>query len=1358
MKQLALFSCLVFLHLCGYAQTPFTIWNFNNLTALPSTGSGTLTNIGGTTFTYASGAVSGGSSDTAVVNNAYNTTGYAPQNTAPKTAGVQVAVSTVGFQNIQFRFDQRLSNTACNTYVVQYTTDITAPVPVWIDAQVFTFTPAPSGTGDVWYNLRNTDLSAITALDDNPNVGFRIVSDYDPIAGTYLAARSTSSYSPSGTSRFDMITVSGESLIPPVPFQLQFIGNDKTVNEQTGTTNVYAIIDVAGNASASVDVNVSSFSNASSGSDYTIGNVTLSIPANAQAGDTLTLPITIMDDLNIESDEYIILKFSNAVNANYQANDQYVVYIKDNDKILPVASNKLALTLVNSFSNGVAGTNSAEIVAYDSISQRLYIANSIGAKLNIVSFENPANPVMLYSISISAYGNINSVAVKNGLVALAIENTSPQQNGYVVFLDSNGNFLHQVNAGAMPDMITFNHAGTKVYTANEGEPNTAYTVDPEGTITVVDLSLGVLNATSSQINFNALNGQEVALRAQGIRIFGPGASVSQDMEPEYITIADDDSKAWVSLQENNAMAEINLNTNTITAVYPLGFKNYNQAENSFDASNTTLGINLAQYPVKGMYLPDAIAQFTTGGNTYIFSANEGDAREYAGFSEIKRVNAANYLLDNTIFPQATEMKNNSLLGRLNITSTLGDTDNDGDFDEIYTFGARSFSVWQANAGLSQVYDSKNELELITENHPIYGSMFNASNGVGITVKDRSDDKGPEPEGIAIGTINTTPYVFIALERIGGVMAYDISNPIAPQYVTYQNNRGPDLGSEGIVFINNLQSPDGNNYVILANEISSTLSIYKVEENCAGTPTAGLPGFLSDTVCLGSSDSLWVNIPFQTKGVHYQWQQNTGLGWSNVAPGNGDTTLQYVTDLLFVNTQFRLIATCTNSNEQDTTDIINIVLNPLPVPAITASANNVCAHSLITLTASGADTYLWSGGITNAIPFSIAVTTVYTVTATDVNGCNADETYTVTVNNAADDISLASAFNAQSNSGNVSDNQHQLQNTLLNYYTGNCNLIASIDENVADMGNTLVTVQVENSVPTHNNQPYVKRWFQVSADTNSAARVYFYFTQDDFNTYNAYATLNNWPLLPINELDAAGIVNIRFTKNDDAGLGSNPLVIIPDSISYNASALYWVIGINTPSFSQFRLHAANAGGTPLPLTWLAFTAKATASGHELYWETANEINVRNFAIQQSANGVDFNTLGWKETDASHQYTFSNQALINGQNFYRIAQYDMDGHINYSKTILINHSSHTDEVMLYPNPANDFVKLSFVSSNETPANVDIYDITGRKVLSMRLVTKIGTNLTSISLQTLPKGMYTLNLNRNNEADQVIKLIKK
>jgi len=1358
MKKFTLFICLLLHALWGYSQTPITQWDFNALAALPTTGSGTLTNIGGITFTYASGSASGGSSDPSGTNNAYNTTGYPAQSTLPKTAGLQVAVSTVGFQNIQFRFDQRLSNTSNNTYVVQYTTDITAAVPVWIDAQVFTFTPAATGTGDVWYNLRNTNLSAVTALNNNPNVGFRIVSDYDPIAGTYLASRSTSSYATTGTSRFDMVTVSGNSITPPVAYQVQFIGNDKTVNEQSGTVNVYAIIDVAGNVASSVDLAVSTLSNTTSGSDYTIANSTFTIPVTAQVGDTIIMPITLTDDMTAESDEYIVLKFNNGVNLTYQANDQYVVYIKDNDKVLPVATNKLNLELVSSFSNGAAGTNSSEIVAYDSMSRRLFIANSVGAKLDIVSFANPLNPVMISSIPVSAYGNLNSVAVKNGVVALAIENSNPQSNGFIVFLDTNGTFLNQVNAGAMPDMITFNHSGTKVYTANEGEPNTTYTSDPEGSITVVNLSSGVLSATSTNINFNAFNAQEVALKAQGIRIFGPGASVSQDLEPEYIAISDDDTKAWVSLQENNAMAEINLTTNSVTSIYPLGYKNHNLAENGFDASNTTTGINIAQYPVKGMYLPDAIAQYTTGGNTYIFSANEGDAREYSAYSEIKRVSNATYLLDSTIFPKATEMKNNSFLGRLNITTSMGDLDNDGDFDEIYTYGARSFSVWQANAGLSQVYDSKNELELITENHPIYGSMFNASNGASITIKDRSDDKGPEPEGVAIGNVNTTPYVFIALERIGGVMAYDITNPTSPQYVTYKNNRGPDLGSEGIIFISKNQSPDGHDYVILANEISSTLSIYKVEENCSGTPTAGIPGFLADTLCAGSTDSLWVDIAYPTKGIQYQWQQNTGLGWSNVAPGNGDTSEHYVTDVLTVNTQFRLIATCTNSNEKDTTDAISIIVNPLPTPTIVSSANNVCEHTIVTLTASGAVDYAWSGGITNAIPFNVASTTTYTVNATDANGCSATSQITLSVNNASSEISLATALNALSTTGMVSANQTQILNSIVNYYSGSCNLIATLAQNVNNMGNTIVTAHVENNQPLHNTQPYVKRWFEVIADTNSAAVVYFYFTQHDFDTYNTYALANSWPLLPVNSLDTAGIANIRLTKNDNAGLGNNPVGITPDSISYNATSMYWVVGITTPSFSQFRLHAANPAGVPLPLAWLNFEVKANNNtSHILTWETANEFNVKDFSVQQSANGIDFKTLGTLQPETDHLYTFVNNSLLNGVNYYRIAQVDLDGNINYSKTISVLNANSDYTVTLYPNPANDYVNISFESTRQSAAIIELYDLTGRKLSSKIITTQVGANQTEVSLVSLPKGIYSLIVRRNGISDQVLKLTK-
>ncbi|MBK7692444.1 MAG: hypothetical protein IPJ31_15525 [Bacteroidetes bacterium] len=360
------------------------------------------------------------------------------------------------------------------------------------------------------------------------------------------------------------------------------------------------------------------------------------------------------------------------------------------------------------------------------------------------------------------------------------------------------------------------------------------------------------------------------------------------------------------------------------------------------------------------------------------------------------------------------------------------------------------------------------------------------------------------------------------------------------------------------------------------------------------------------------------------------------------------------------------------------------------------ANNVCTQTVLTLTASGANSYAWTGGIINALPFVITNTTVYTVTATDINGCSADAQFIANVNNASDDISLATAFNAQSTTGAVSDSQHQIQNSIVNYYSGNCNLIASIVQNSNDMGNTTVTVQVENNLPLHNGQPFVKRWFQVSPDTNSAASVYFYFTPNDFDTYNAYAIVNNSPLLPVNDLYTAGIANISITKNDSVGLGSNPIVFTPDSISYNPSTLYWVIGISTPSFSQFRLHAGNPGGTPLPLTWLRFDVQSAAQTHVLNWQTANELHVKQFAVQQSANAIDFQTLKLMEPEKDQTYTFTNTSLLKGYNYYRIAQYDLDGNVAYSKTLEINNLEIFDDVTLFPNPAQDRVYLEFNTS--------------------------------------------------------------
>ncbi|HMM12493.1 MAG TPA: T9SS type A sorting domain-containing protein [Bacteroidales bacterium] len=264
------------------AQNIVVRWNFNGPAAdqvpggadnpLPEVGTGIASLIGGTTATFASGVASGGSSDpvtTSPPNYGWNTTTYPAQGANPKTAGVQFRVSTVGFDNIQFMFDQRLSNTAANTWVVQYTTNIAATPPVWVDAQTFTFEPQPTGTGDVWYNQRTVNLSGVQALANNPNVAFRIVSDFDPTSGNYLAARSTSTYGTSGTSRFDMVTVMGSPATSLIENNLRnariwFDGTQIQVRTDSFTEGKIELYDLLGNVIGSKQIygtsaNISSY-------------------------------------------------------------------------------------------------------------------------------------------------------------------------------------------------------------------------------------------------------------------------------------------------------------------------------------------------------------------------------------------------------------------------------------------------------------------------------------------------------------------------------------------------------------------------------------------------------------------------------------------------------------------------------------------------------------------------------------------------------------------------------------------------------------------------------------------------------------------------------------------------------------------------------------------------------------------------------------------------------------------------------------------------------------------------------------------------------------------------------------------
>lgn len=804
---------------------------------------------------------------------------------------------------------------------------------------------------------------------------------YNTVTNSYATSRTwTVGALTDGTSSITLTTT-------PLPASLAFSVDNQNVLESVGTVTATINIVSSNTLASSVEVVVIPFGTATNGSDYTFTTYTVNFPPSSTG--SLPVTISITDDLLAEAAEYFVIKLQNPVNATIGLINQQTIHIRDNENSTPIGNSEINMSYISSFSNGAFATNSSEIVAHDPLSQKLFVANSIGGKLDIINFSNPTAMSLISSIDITPYGNINSVAVKNGIVACAIENTIPELNGSVVFFNTSGVYQNSVTVGALPDMITFNHSGTRVLTANEGQPNATYTIDPEGSVSIINISGGIAALTNTNVTtalFTSFNSQLASLKASGVRIYGPAATVAQDMEPEYITISENDSIAYVTLQENNAIAYVNLTTNSITAIKALGFKNHNTLANAIDVTNVGSNVNIANWPIKGMYLPDAISHFNVGGSEYLITANEGDARaDYgAANNEETTIGAATYSLDPTAFPFASVMKSNANLGKLKCTNKLGDTDGDGDFDEIYAFGARSFSIWNSTTG-SLIYDSGDDLEQITANDLTYGNMFNCSN-TNIIKKDRSDDKGPEPEGVVTANIAGKVYAFVSMERVGGLMVFNVTNPAAPIFVQYTNNRGltgltGDRGPEGIIFIKQQDSPTGKALLVLGNEVSSTTSVYEI--SCPSA-TATITTIGTPSTCVGNTVAINTTT---LSGATYNWYNGaTSIPTATLSSFTTTTNGNYSVKLNNVG--------CTiNSNTVTTT------FNPLPIASAITSNSIICIGGNAVLTVStSATSYTWSNGSTNITTTVSPITsTIYTVIVNSINGCSTSSTVTVNVN-------------------------------------------------------------------------------------------------------------------------------------------------------------------------------------------------------------------------------------------------------------------------------------------------------------------------------------------------------------------------
>ncbi|WP_298309231.1 choice-of-anchor I family protein [Flavobacterium sp.] len=608
--------------------------------------------------------------------------------------------------------------------------------------------------------------------------------------------------------------------------------NFVTVNEAVGTLSFTINLTNPATSSVNLVVKTAPFSTANA-SDFTLTTQTLNFTSSSALTQTITIPI--IDDATVEQQaEYFVLSLENPVGLSITGTSTATIYIIDNDNVAPIPSNQIELNYIGSFDPSGTNTSTCEIVVHDPASQRLFTTSAVAGFLDIINFSNPTAPTVINSVNMNPYGGVTSVAVKNGIVAVASPNTDETLNGSVVFFDTNGTFLNQVTVGALPDMITFSPDGTKVMTANEGQPNTDYSIDPEGSVSVINIAGGIASLTQANVTtllFTAYNSQEATLIASGVRKLKLTSTMSQDFEPEYITISADSQKAWVTLQENNAIAEINLATTTISDIWALGTKDVSQPGNGMDISDNNGQVLIANWPIQAFYIPDAVANYNVAGTNYIVTANEGDEKEYTGFTERTTVGASTYTLDASNFPNASVLKQSYNMGRFRVTNLNGNTDADAEFETINAVGTRSFSIF--NTTTKQiVFDSGDAFERYTAAN--YPTIFNADHESN-TPKGRSRAKGPEPEGVTVAQIGTETFAFISLERVGGVMVYNITNPNNAVFVDYKNSRSTsafagDHGPEGITYVSAANSPTGTPYILVANEISGTITIFEVDTN------------------------------------------------------------------------------------------------------------------------------------------------------------------------------------------------------------------------------------------------------------------------------------------------------------------------------------------------------------------------------------------------------------------------------------------------------------------------------------------------------------------------------------------------
>ena len=489
----------------------------------------------------------------------------------------------------------------------------------------------------------------------------------------------------------------------------------------------------------------------------------------------------------------------------------------------------LKLALAGRYNSGAmnADGGSLEIVQYNAKNGFAYAVSGVKGKLIAVDLNGKLDGDKVIDLKgveydvksmVSSYGDMTSVAISpdGARLAVAIQAANYDDKGSVALFacqaDGSLKPLSTIKVGVQPDMVTFADNST-LLTADEGEPRQGKdAADPKGSVTVVTIDPDTAQMTANSVCFDAFDAQRDALTAAGVLI-QKDTQPSTDCEPEYIAV--NGRTAYVSLQEANAIAVLDIAAKAFTGVYPLGFQDYSVTKVDLQKDKK---IDLQNYDnVYGIKMPDGISVTTIGGKTYLLTANEGDSRsDWSG-------------LDNES-EGTTSPTGNVTLGSEVVWFNAAMWDG-LDQSKAYVFGGRSFSLYEVtDSGLTLVFDSGSGFEEITAEK--LANYFNCSNDK-IKLDNRSGKKGPEPESVTTGTVDGKTYAFIALERIGGVMVYDITDPAGAKFVNYTNSREfenairGDVSPEGLCFVSAADSKTGSPMLLAACEVSGTLAAYEL---------------------------------------------------------------------------------------------------------------------------------------------------------------------------------------------------------------------------------------------------------------------------------------------------------------------------------------------------------------------------------------------------------------------------------------------------------------------------------------------------------------------------------------------------